>query len=168
MCASKFVNDVLCPNCCHVDTVQKVSAIVAAGTSEGVIGGRTLSSNYNISESEWSLGVGSFAGSSVNTTNLAKKLAAPELPPSPQANEMGCLAYGWLIFPPVFLFFLYLQERDRTKYRQLVQEWEPRIKTAKEKWNCLYYCHKCDGVFLPGQVPLVSIDRMGDFLYIDT
>lgn len=36
---------------------------------------------------------------------------------------------------------------------------------ALDKWNRLYYCSRCAGVFLPGQNRLIPLEQMRPFLY---
>ncbi|MDX2159899.1 MAG: hypothetical protein SF162_01105 [bacterium] len=51
--------------------------------------------------------------------------------------------------------------RDRLNYPSEVERWELAI----ERWKGLYYCYRDDGVFLPFQTRLISIDDLRAFLY---
>lgn len=70
-----------------------------------------------------------------------------------------------VLFGVPAVYTVYKQSRIDTEYNEYLQQWGPRFSTAKGKWNSLYYCHKCDGVFLPGHVPLVPTDHMTDYLF---
>lgn len=47
------------------------------------------------------------------------------------------------------------------RYRERHDQWEK----AKSKWDRLYYCAQCAGVFLPGQRRLVPVEQMESFLF---
>ncbi len=43
-------------------------------------------------------------------------------------------------------------------------ELETKTALARTRWNQLYYCHRCDGVFILGAA-LVPIDQMSNYVY---
>jgi pSer/pThr/pTyr-binding forkhead associated (FHA) protein len=47
------------------------------------------------------------------------------------------------------------------RYRERYDQWGK----AKSKWDRLYYCNQCAGVFLPGQRRLVPVEQMESFLF---
>jgi hypothetical protein len=46
-------------------------------------------------------------------------------------------------------------------YQRQASQWQK----AMDKWNNLYYCSQCAGVFLEGQVRLVPLEQMRAFIY---
>ena len=170
--------DLACAHC-GSDQIQKVTAIVNAGTSSS--GGAAVS---------WEPGpngqmvqhVVPYHGTS--TSRLASMLAAPAGPRvnmiPPSADMEGCgLAFLGAIFvgvglwcavglwgenlhafapiPCVVAAFLvrwlwrtYAAMKER--YRQACRDAErqvPQWKQAVARWEALYYCHRCDHVFDP-------------------
>lgn len=47
------------------------------------------------------------------------------------------------------------------RYRERYDQW----RKAKSKWDRLYHCAQCAGVFLPGQRRLVPVEQMESFLF---
>lgn len=45
-----------------------------------------------------------------------------------------------------------------------VRDRKPKDERALDRWNRLYYCHRCGGVFLPGK-PISSVESMISYLY---
>ena len=56
---------------------------------------------------------------------------------------------------------IYFQQRENAKAR--MPQWEEAVR----RWDQLYYCARCDGVFIPGKTPLISIGRMNEFLFAE-
>lgn len=52
-----------------------------------------------------------------------------------------------------------------SKERAWAEKETPHWQKLMAKWNSLYYCHRCDGVFFPGQSHLIPSVRMKDYLY---
>lgn len=198
-----------CPNCLRADNVQKVSAIVNAGTSfstyTGYGSGVGYSSHGVVAIDE----VVTFSGSS--QTALSSLLSPPA---QPIYQGLGCgvilatmvillaLAILLLLIPQsvqnlinpanagyfspdygqsilaliglgiiaaacvwaLVAIFRYAKRENALNYAQFSAQmlhWQRAIT----KWEDLFYCHRCDGVFLPGQTFLVPTIYMMDFLY---
>jgi Zn finger protein HypA/HybF involved in hydrogenase expression len=175
-----------CPNCHRADSVQKVTSIIRGGTTTGTWNGHQISGYYNFGDSSISLGGGKLSGSSTGRTNLSMSLAPPEFKQAP--NQ------AWLIIGFIMSFFLALmflmggiagspsnfivffifgafgvilvliyKKRDNDNQAYL-KEWKPKYEKALERWNNLYYCHRCDGVFLLGKL-LSPVENMINYLY---
>lgn len=178
-----------CPNCHQVDLVQKVTAVVSGGTGTGTFVGSaqlppTFASGARL-EGE-------------SSTILSQRLMAPLRPvyQSPWgcltvggiivAAPFIFAIVAWVIsniieleLPARNLLFLaiwvggtvliiWLTRNEastrRAKYAVELPLWEKAIA----KWQQLYYCHRCDGVFLPERgARLAPIGSMGAYLYQD-
>lgn len=75
--------DFSCPKCCQVDSVQKVSSVVGAGTATGTFAGSTSAVGYSYSNQG---GYTTLAGTS--QTSLAQRLSRPNQPV--YGNPWGC------------------------------------------------------------------------------
>ncbi len=198
-----------CPNCLRADNVQKVSAIVSAGTSfstyTGYGSGVGYSSDGGVAIDE----VVTFSGSS--QTALSSLLSPPTQPTyssswggvifativilavlviillliptyvlnlinpanagySLQDYGQSILALiGLVIIAPLCVWALvaiyrYTKRKNALNYAQYMDQM-PHWQSAMAKWEDLFYCHRCDGVFLPGQSFFVPTIDMMDFLY---
>lgn len=157
---------IACPQCGQIDQVQKVSAIVKAGTTTGALTGTTTG--------------GGAAGPKLShdsQTVLSKLLASPKNPGNTGwafwqrmvwhsaliivlaflvglataqfvlVNISGLhdpllvnVTQGLLVgfFAVVFGIIALLSDPNRAYARQ------------RQKWKRTYYCHRCDGFFIPG------------------
>lgn len=188
-----------CPHCQRVDSVQKVSSIVSAGTSYGTYSGFADGIGYTaygqVMMNDYIMVSGS------NQTELSRWLVPPQRPPSASLTEMifspqglvisivlllfglpmGYLVVGTTLLDWQFLFsfsgfvmaliavspvlaFLrawHITRSRRIRAEILLPQWQRAIST----WQQLYYCHRCDGVFLPGQTFLFPKEQMMSLLY---
>lgn len=168
-----------------MDMVQKVSAIVATGTSTGSYSGPTIGVGETFGRGGGTTIMGGYTTlSGWSQSELSRRLASPQ---RPQQRPIGCWFYGALVFfglgafggllQVVFgglksaenwgaLFFVlftllfvllgglgHSQSEQRRVEREL-----PAWEAAMDKWNRLFYCHRCDGVFVPGQSLVPSRD----------
>jgi len=161
-----------CPQC-GKDWVQKVSGLVATGITTG-----TGTANVN--------------GKSVNVktteqTELSKTLAHPsstvlESREGLLAMSVVCFLIGiallvglseatrvcsWIFVAPGVAFLL-LSMVGFAMSRVARYTWSEasiRDQNASRKWQQLFYCHTCDGVFIPGQTLFVPRGKMRDFCY---
>ena len=173
-----------CPHCWREDQVQKVSALVASGTTTGMEYGWTVGragqQRFHGNTVEWSR----------QQTVLATLLAPPRQP-RPVAELAAVVALLlligfllcvlsqaaivveaanlflvtlWLVFvslPVVLLVLLGRAMRTQTAdSRRAWLEWQRR----RQKWEALYYCHRCGGVFLPGIPMFVPAPAAQTFL----
>ena len=164
-----------CPNCRLVDSVQKVSGIVKSGTSETSLKGNGQAVSYSFGDDGLAVGAGRFKASGSQITVLSKQLARPNLQPRSKSGVLGCLfpisviitIISMLVlfsgenigstlltlvvfaFITIFLFIPFNQERIR--YEDYLEDFQAATDSALERWNDLYYCHRCDGIFVPGE-----------------
>jgi hypothetical protein len=179
----------LCPHCGQLDAVRKVSSIVKGGVSTtdysmpvaGRIGDNTF------------YGVQNRTATSV--TELAKKLYPPEKPTlsgCAAINPLILLIVGVIIGAIVFCVVLPDQAWSSGNsglfpgfliegivagilialwyrfYSKGLKELEPKVTNwnqAISKWNQLFYCARCDGVYILGQNEFIPIEQMTSFLY---
>ena len=188
-----------CPNCHRIDGVQKVSAIVAAGTSADTYTG--YSDGVGYSPSGPVIMDDYITINASRQTTLSRLLSPPTLPSArsffstPEGGQATAYLIVMLLFglgagffefsmiandPTSILSFtslvlggiaifccgfpvrIFLRiNRIANQAQSLVPHWQ----RAMQNWQRLYYCHRCDGVFMPGQLFLIPIDQMMDFLY---
>jgi phage FluMu protein Com len=91
---------------------------------------------------------------------------------------VGCLVNGAFVAVPIWLSRRKSREHRRrleiekarlkqhldTEKAKLKEE-EARWERAMRRWERLYYCARDDGVFVPGETPLLPIDELQDYLY---
>jgi hypothetical protein len=58
---------------------------------------------------------------------------------------------------------------ERSKRQEEAVGHIPQRKEAMRRWEQLYYCARCDGVFIPEpeRTPLIPIGRMSEFLFTE-
>src|SRR2546430_8278484 len=94
-----------CPTCGKDDQVQKVTAIVAAGTHLGHNSG-TYSGGTYYSGGGYSYDAGGYSSSSFGMSNLAIRLAPP---PEPKyQSPWGCLSVSAMIVSVIALLSFFL------------------------------------------------------------
>lgn len=179
-----MTGDLNCPNCHQVDSVQKVTSIVSAGTStehySGHIGGLFHPIDEHVS------------GSTTTKTELSKRLAGPAKPY--YSSAWGCwskglvallillglssliagtaqsglgtgliigLLYGGIEAIAIFVWKHYTTKSRRANCQVEYLYWQKTMA----KWEQVYYCHRCDGVFVPGRAELAPVSEMSSFLY---
>lgn len=175
-----------CPNCHRVDSVQKVSAIVKSGTSETLLKGNVqgVGGSYAFGANDVSIGGGAFTASAsgTQTTVLAKRLPQPNFQPAGRSN--GCEWLFWaslavavlsllslsgggvlafLLFGAIAAASFFPMKNEHIRYGKYLDEFYSMARTVAERWNRLYYCHRCDGVFIQGEL-LSPSDRMLSYL----
>jgi len=173
-----------CPSCLRADNVQKVSAIVNAGTSYGTYTGYGSGVGYSSHDGMAIDEVVTFSGSS--QTALSSLLSPPAQPTYSSSSGWLPLApfgFGLLllillpevpaivwaviialcVWPSVALY-RYTKRKNALNYAQFNDQMLP-WQRAMAKWEDLFYCHRCDGVFLPGQSFFVPTIYMMDYLY---
>jgi len=173
-----------CPHCRCGERVEKVSALVARSTTTGMSYGWTVGH----------AGRHRFHGNTVawsrHQTVLAGMLAPPRRPLPligcgagvavpllawtllcslseaatmlAQANmEVFLLCAVFALLPVALLVLLIRGVRASTPASQRVWlEWQRQM----QKWQALYYCHRCGGVFMPGSGVFVPAPATHAFL----
>lgn len=174
-----------CPSCHRVDSIQKVSAIVSSGTTYGTYSGFADGVGYTahgqIMVNDYIMVSGS------NQTELCRWLTPPQQAAKPSSSLFVILvvlmifsaypAVIYLISGEVFwsafwigtiivaaIVFTLKQHARKTRLIHIQSQF-PRWQRAISKWQQLYYCHRCDGVFLPWQKFLVPKEQMMSLLY---
>lgn len=168
-----------CPQCCQVDRVVKVSSLHRGGISHtsGVGVGGALSEGHVIP------GAAVFAGRS--QTGTSRLLAPPEKPTSANTCLNAAIGCGGLlavlglctIFSPTpggstgdagviaFIGFVVaggavlLRGEAQQHVHASVTAWQ----SAMARWDRLFYCARCDGVFVPGSTSLIPAARTQAF-----
>lgn len=189
-----------CPNCLRVDNVQKVSAIVAAGTSADTYAGYADGIGYTpygpvITDDYITI-------NARRQTALSRLLSPPIRPggggffSNPQfagqalaglivmiivglvsgymeffmitTDPTSILSFTSLVLAGITIFcfgcpvwFIFRLWSRRIEAKAQMPHWQ----RAMAKWQYLYYCHRCDGVFLPGQPFLMPATHIMEFLY---
>ncbi len=165
-------NPLVCPHCQQIDQVSKVTAVVSGGVSAGVYAAPMRRGGY-----------AALPGASQTAQSM--RLAAPKEPVFRPSINVWVIVIASIVFVILSLSFanwsidivlitlvcalivwlIWLSRRDKRR-RALFLTHHPQWEQAMAKWNALYYCGRCDGVFLPdGASGFVPIDQMGAFLY---
>lgn len=173
-----------CPNCHLTDRVQKVSALQKTGSIIDLKGeGGIVSGSYNFGTNDisTSVGMGSFSASGTQMTLLSQQLAFKET--TLDRNDRGSMwaffifmgislsALVGAMFVPAILFggitvlAFFRYRHKETEYQVFYRQWLASRNLALKRWQSLYYCHRCDGVFVPGKSGLIPTDQMSQYLY---
>jgi hypothetical protein len=159
-----------CPSCHRIDLIQKASAVFAAGTSTtavvGPLGGRRIAIKSQALRSAILAPPGRPSCRRRPTGRLALLAAASivsalvlygALNGSVSTDRTQNLALVLLVcLAPIYLIWQ-LTDGEASRRRQEergLAEWEK----AMSEWQQLYYCHRCDGVFVPDGSPLKPVD----------
>lgn len=156
---------IACPKCGRIDRVQKVTAVVAAGISTGLGGTRSVLMSQRLTPPERPDDHRTFGGLYVVLVISAAVLGLGAIV---DPHAFGALRVG----VPVPLLYLGMATlaaiwallagiRRRARVRWARAHWE----TAIARWYDLYYCGRDDGVYLPGQSELVSVELMNVLLF---
>ena len=178
-----MVTSVNCPRCGQIDTVRKVSAVVASDTSTGSFAGPTFGGGYAFGKQ----GGPTVGGGYTRLSGGVSTILSQKLTPPAQPEQQG-IAWGWwvvlgltslLTLSSTFdseasvlgriagaLFFggvstvmgcvlWQVFQGRKTAFEQAQLKWE----RATSKYEKLYYCQRCDGVYLPGTGSLHSLTQ---------
>ena len=177
--------DLRCPNCQQIDYVQKISAIVNGGISSGRYSGyangyydstlinitnynqtrlsKLLSppkNPYNVirhysSESVYikELIVIGVVGLSALGCILAIILAGP----SSQFSCLNTIIVLTLLIAVCLFFWIFINLKQSRIDNAWAQSQMPYWRSAITRWHQMYYCHRCDGIFLPGERVLIPV-----------
>jgi len=168
-----------CPNCKQPDSVRKLNSIYEDDLTKATA---TIQSNDG----------GNSAGNKVAQPLLATSFPPPEKPVKPNNNLVYLmiitLAVGvylvWsflnisddyskviaqVIFMPLWALFLTIvlivagsmQIRRKNSYHNQLERWQK----GKLKWDKLYYCARCKGVFGQSENQFIPINQIDDYLY---
>jgi hypothetical protein len=170
-----------CPQCHQIDQVQKVSAIVKAGTATGALTGTTTGAN----------GDANHTLARNNQTLLSKLLAAPKKPDGTTWSLWQRIAVGIFVVALLALvfglaaatmLFTYVGEQQDPQLTIIVQgllvgfffcvfgiiallsNSDRTYKKLRKKWKQSYYCHRCDGFFIPHKTSLIAPEDMQEWL----
>ena len=179
-----------CPHCQQVDQVQPIAAVVAGSPlpqQPAVVSDTSSLLGQHLAPPEEPPSSGLLTSAEVIATIVIAVIALPafgfaveafrqtrsllvEAANDPFATPfatMGKIA----LFASVVVFVLCLVgfavTSQRYYQRQIAQrarqdEWSK----ARGKWEQLYYCGRCNGVFIPGGEPhLVAVTQVPDFVY---
>lgn len=156
---------VACPKCGRIDRVQKVTAVVAAGISTGLGGTRSVLMSQRLAppdrpEVRSTFGALYFVlvisatvvglGAIVNPHVFAALRVGVPVP---------LLFLGTAVLATAWALLARVRRHARVRWERA--HWE----TAIARWYDLYYCGRDDGVYLPGQSELVSVELMNVLLY---
>jgi len=147
-----------CPDGPHPNFVRKVSAVYTEGVGRTSMAGGTYSVGFNGSGDS----IGAVSMSGVSQTALSARLAPPPEPVYESPWTGGwfllmvlCLGFWVLCWIPIGAIIIYRWLVGKTR-RDAVARRHPLWEPAMARWQQAYYCAKCDGVFIPGLVGLVS------------
>jgi hypothetical protein len=185
-----------CPNCHRADQVQKVSSVLGVNISDSITKGKGSGGALTVGMAGGQTFVGrSFSGPSETVgemrTRLAQRLSPPDPPPfdSPirlwrhvacwvlliLAVLLGIAGLGgsllWLVPAAISAGACYLlRSRDVKAYNTRVALHNETKAfpwlAAVDRWKTLFYCFRCDGVFIPGERVFMPTTQMNALLYL--
>ena len=173
-----------CPLCEKDDLIQKVSSVVAQGTTSGWVGAGSMTSmteiartlappkeprpkdyiNYMVGIVLISLGVMIVSGFGIMGLTLLGDL------------DLGSLGYGiyclWCGLPILLgsatsSILRALVDRSRRNDRMRVAREKALWRDAMAKWERLYYCARDDIVFDPSDRTWAPVDEIMTYLYAE-
>jgi hypothetical protein len=159
-----------CPSCDQVDAVRKVSAIYGAGTTESA--GNTFGTAVSFGERGTEFTPFVAAHNTQSQTLLSKRLSPPK---RPNDARLTCAIVGGLCvgFGGIWLFsavpgaaeiglavgllgaFLFFKLVDWSTAKDRLR-WQEQMA----RWDRLFYCARCDGIFVPGEAGLAPLDEL--------
>jgi hypothetical protein len=135
-----------CPECGSLDAAQRVTAIVRAGTPTdyGIVTATPLAQQLNVALLPVRLPKAvqsKVAGGIILAVLIGPFVVGTALSPfiGPTLELIG-IGRVILASIPLFIWGAYVQFARKEKY----------IESLRPIWAQLYYCHRCDRVFLPG------------------
>ena len=182
-----------CPECHRNDRAEKVSAIVNRDTVQ--ISGSSQSTSTYVDRNGYTRRETSdnpFSG--VQQSNLAARLSPPAKPEAKGACLryllylpvlwIGIICFAGLVLPGnsdlplktlagvglvvsiLLLVWITLSIRNVNRKAKEKQAQEmARWNKAVARWEQLYYCHRDDVLFVPGQSETIPVQSMLDYLY---
>lgn len=165
------VRHLTCPKCGLSESVKKVSVATISSLPEDLaIARRIPPPGRPRYSSSW--GVWSRSAVVLLTIGLALALVAAEENRSSlwaAAGTSGLLVAYLVLSFALFLIPLGLIVASKERERRIRQrELSIRLRAwerAMAKWEALYYCDRCDGVFFPDRPRLVRADEMEKYLH---
>ncbi len=182
-----------CPQCGQIDSVRKVSAIVNSGTTSSSFSGYGDSIGYSRNGMVFTDEFITLTGSS--QTHLSQFLSPPIQPQVNYFDDytliivlsgiIGLITVIIGLFQIlvsqfvsgtfILLFGLSslgvcvwvgvshsdLNKNNEIRFKQEHWAWQK----ALSKWQKLYYCYRCDGVFLPNLNHIIPSQHAYDYLY---
>lgn len=178
----------VCPVCGDASQVQKVSAIVRAGTSTHAYEGSWAGSVYTFGEGGGPSVLGGYSRvEGGSQTELSRWLSPPAEPTAafrPSWWAIGGLVIGalgllvsltdptaagdfgfWFVVTAVAGYFVYRAWQRYEQQRQRAAAEHPAWERAMVRWEQLFYCFRCDRVFTPGDDASAPPHAMMAFLY---
>lgn len=164
-----------CPQCNQIDAVAKVSALVAGGSTSGIINTSGNNATFGLDGSIY-LGGTNHTSRASSMTTQARQLSPPVQPRTKTdvgAEVTGAILLSFIpaiiavvVFPLLFaglkrdtleiMVIVYCIALAITlwitfaRYKQAKEALNteiPRWQEAMARWNRLFYCARCDGVF---------------------
>lgn len=173
-----------CPHCGQIDSVAKVSAIIAGGTTTGTLNmkGQSASIGRVAGRGAVSVGVSRHSGSTQSATVQSLRLSPPARPTFDTkpliwvvivttivtvAAGSGGSTYGAVVVGLIGGGIAIAVYWPRKKALDAEMS---RWQEALRRWNYLFYCSRCDGVFdtSRAQRQFVPTAQMMGCLYSDT
>lgn len=174
-----------CPNCQRVDSVQKISAIVNGGISFGRYNGYANGyydsayiniTNYNQTRlskllfppknpykairhySSESVYIKELAGiAAVGLAALGCMLVIIFAGPSSQYSCLTTMILLTLLTTISLFFWVFTNLKKSRTDNAWAESQMPNWISIMTRWHQMYYCHRCDGIFLPGEDVLIPV-----------
>lgn len=161
----------VCPQCAQHDKTRLVSEIVRTDTGTPLA--TTLAAPRSPGTAN-ALGCATLFFSAMIAISVSIVIAA--VTDFASTGPRGDLAFGvretsaftgviafMFVFVGVYGFFVWRQAQMDTRLRKAIFYWH----RASERWQQLYHCARCDGVFIPGQPTLTPPAQVNTILYAE-
>lgn len=151
--------DLTCPQC-NQNQVRKVSGLYK---EQGALGQRLAPPEAPSYENPWG-----------NGPILHRQIGFPMalgLVVLLAGILVSCSSIGWgllLVFVGLIIIVGLIWSRSKTTAarRAAVEKENPRWQSAYQRWNQLYYCQTCDGLYVPGSPgPLMTEEEASQFVH---
>lgn len=180
-------NPYACPRCKEVDIARKVSAVVNDATTLGTIGGSVVTGGYNFGRHGGpTVSAGMLSATTASQTAIGRALSPPNRPRLRSAWTAGRViglifliivilaglasgGAGGILLALVFLGLAIWVIADASQkgriYQQMYEREVAAWDAAMQKWDRLYCCLRCEGIYYPGQPELYRIVEMMPVIY---
>lgn len=178
----RSTNPLACPHCREIDASRKVTAVHAEGATTGRIGGSATGVGYQFGRyGGSSVSFTGFSATTASQSNTSRVLSPPAQPVyrSPWAwgaiggglcglialSSLSSSVVAFLFFGALAALIIYMAARTAKRRKEEYARAFPLWQRAMDIRDRLYYCQRCDGIYLPGRPELYRTTDLMNVLY---
>lgn len=180
-------NRFACPRCLEVDQAAKVSAVVRKEVMTGTVGGTFAGAGYRFGQHGGASVMGGGLHLSTQSLSALGQVLAPPTPPvyrSPWGlwTILSIVAISFLgskLAPPgpdqsvqgalicfaVVALIIGLRWHTGVRRKRAYAAARPRWEQAMRRWDELFVCLRCDGIYTPGSGALHRMTALQDVIW---